>query len=108
MINAYRRTARTCAELNVGELVPMVEAIPELAEAVSNGPITASGTKWVASEVAQLPRIISGPSWTRTRSQWITNAATCVEEAAFLSTFRHLDAVQSGHQRAFRSPIRST
>jgi len=45
MINAYRRTARTYAELNRGELVPMVEAIPELAEAVSNGSITASGTK---------------------------------------------------------------
>ena len=34
MINAYRRTARTYAELNLGELVPMVEAIPELAEAL--------------------------------------------------------------------------
>ena len=57
MINAYRRTARTYAELNLGELVPMVEAIPELAEAVSNGSITASASEPVAGEVAQLPGI---------------------------------------------------
>jgi len=37
MINTYRRTARTYAELNLGELIPMIEAIPEFAEAVSNG-----------------------------------------------------------------------
>ena len=30
MINTYRRTARTYAELGLGELEPMVEAIPEL------------------------------------------------------------------------------
>jgi hypothetical protein len=36
---------------------------------------------------------LGGPSWTRTRSQWIKNAATRLKEAAFLSTFRHLDAV---------------
>ena len=58
MINTYRRTAWTYAELNLGELVPRVEAIPELAEVVSNGPITASASEPVASEVAQLPGII--------------------------------------------------
>ena len=83
MINTYRRTAWTYAELNLGELVPRVEAIPELAEAVSNGSITACGTKWVASEVAQSPRITSRPSWTRIRSQWFRNAATCVEQGRF-------------------------
>ena len=46
---------------------------------------------------------LGGPSWTRTRSQWIKNAATCLKEASFLSTSGHLDAVQSGHQRAIRS-----
>jgi hypothetical protein len=30
MINTYRRTARTYAELGLGELAPMAEAIPEL------------------------------------------------------------------------------
>jgi integrase len=73
MINTYRRTARTYAELNLGELLPMVEAIPELAEAVSNGLITASAMEPAASEVAQLPGITSGPSRTRTWSQWIKN-----------------------------------
>jgi len=73
MINTYRRTARTYAELNLGELLPKVEAIPELAEAVSNGLITASAMEPAASEVAQLPGIISGPSRTRTWSQWIKN-----------------------------------
>ena len=73
MINAYRRTARTYAELNLGELVPIVEAIPELAEAVSNGLMTASASEPAAREVAQLPGITGGPSWTRTRSQWIKN-----------------------------------
>ena len=77
MINTYRRTARTYAELGLGELAPMVEAIPELAEAVSNGLITAFASDPKASEVAQLPEIVGGPSWTRTRSQWIKNAATC-------------------------------
>ena len=30
MINLYRRTARTAAELGLGELLPLDEAIPEL------------------------------------------------------------------------------
>ena len=38
MINAYRRAARTAAELRLGELVPLVEAIPELAEAAEAAP----------------------------------------------------------------------
>ena len=32
MIYRYRRVARTLAELNVGPLTPLVEAIPELVE----------------------------------------------------------------------------
>lgn len=58
MINTYRRTARTYAERNLGELLPMVEAIPELAEALSKGLITASAMEPVAGEVAQLSGII--------------------------------------------------
>jgi integrase len=35
MINAYRRSARTAAELRLGELAPLNEAIPELAPEVA-------------------------------------------------------------------------
>jgi len=35
MINLYRRAARTAAELGLGDLKPMIEAIPELAVAAS-------------------------------------------------------------------------
>lgn len=38
MINRYRRAARTAAELGLGPLAPLNEAIPELARGPGNGP----------------------------------------------------------------------
>ncbi|WP_170319690.1 tyrosine-type recombinase/integrase [Polyangium spumosum] len=37
MVNRYRRAARTAAELNLGDLAPLVEVIPELSDIVSGG-----------------------------------------------------------------------
>jgi hypothetical protein len=42
MINRYRRAARSLAELDQGDLEPLHDTIPEIAETVSNGLITAS------------------------------------------------------------------
>ena len=61
MINLYRRTARTAAELGLGELLPLDEAIPELRSKARTaprqepetgtcpGPVPRSG-KWVPTE----------------------------------------------------------
>lgn len=38
MINRYRRTARTAAELGLGELAPLIDAVPELTAAPAPGP----------------------------------------------------------------------
>jgi integrase len=47
MINRYRRTARTAAELGIGLLAPLVEAVPELREVAArlNGAATTGATK---------------------------------------------------------------
>jgi hypothetical protein len=67
----------------------MVEAIPELCVHFEKAREKARATK--AAAIAKLPESKGGPSWTRTRSQWLKNAATYFKEAAFLSTSRHLD-----------------
>jgi integrase len=76
MINTYRRTARTYAELGLGELAAMVEAIPELRVPFEKAREKARATKTEAAKIANSLESFGGPSWTRTRSQWIKNAAT--------------------------------
>ena len=73
MINTYRRTARTYAELGLGELTPMVEAIPELRITFEKAREKARTTNAEAVVIAKLSESFSGPSRTRTWSQWIKN-----------------------------------
>ena len=69
MINTYRRTARTYSELGLGELTPMVEAIPEPCVPFEK----ARATNTEAAGIARLSKSLGGPSRTRTWSQWIKN-----------------------------------
>lgn len=50
MINRYRRAARTAAELALGELRPLIEAIPELAGAEPSTPPGGKGGEKAVSE----------------------------------------------------------
>ena len=43
MINRYRRSARTAAELGLGALAALDSALPELAAVVQGGPATGPG-----------------------------------------------------------------
>jgi len=46
MINRYRRGARSAAELGLGSLMPLVDAIPELRESEGEGPVIAPKITW--------------------------------------------------------------
>lgn len=65
MINRYRRAARTAAELGLGELRPLIDAIPELAVVDSSG---ASSGKGGGKGGAEAPDSLSACSgtWIRT------------------------------------------
>ena len=60
MINTYRRTTRTYAELGLGELTPMVEAIPELRVHFEKAREKARATNTEAAEIAKLPESLVG------------------------------------------------
>ena len=75
MIAKYKRIARTFAELELGDLAPLAEAIPELRDA----PPTTASTSLTASEVAELrvpePEAI-GPRLDREHRKYVKGVAS--------------------------------
>jgi integrase len=78
MLNLYRRQARHAAELNLGELAPLNEALPELCAADQGVSQTvnhdaACGNPVESTTMRDITTIDSTPGVNRTHDRWIRN-----------------------------------
>src|SRR6266498_1460408 len=67
MIERYRSAARSAAELNLGPLAPLDQAIPEFALAENASSIASERDRWTYEPVPELPQIDSETSALCTR-----------------------------------------